>query len=334
MKSYCEIENIDNQAILDRFMFYVEEKIDGANFQISTDGFNVKFASRNQEFDESFKFYNFQDVINRYNLKDCVINLFKSIESKLYGLFSVHVFGELFGGSYPNIKSNGTKIQGKIKYSPNNEFLAYDILVTFKEGNSVYLNEKYMKELFEENKIPYLKTLGYGLPDELFNKFNIRINSTIPSYYGLEELPENSNLIEGIVIKPVHPLYYSDGKRLIFKKKNIEFSEKTIKVKKEVEFSDEENIEIGNFNTRITENRFNSTISKNYLDSDNVSFLIGNYASLIFVDIIEEMRRENESTDNLMKNKKCVNKCKSNIINLIRPLVLKIAQEKQNEKMI
>lgn len=336
-KSYCEIDNINNPENSKRIMFYAEEKINGTNFRIITNGNEVSFGARDMIFTENDYWYNFRATMKKYDIANKTIALFNSVKAEHPELKAMTIYGELFGGYYPGFKSNSGKIIGDTLYTPDIEFLAYDICVEMERSEFEtfpfkYLNEPYMKILFEELKIPYLKTLKIGMLNELFD-IDLRINSTIPSYFGLPDLPEKTNFIEGIVIKPVYPMYYSDGKRVIIKKKNPEFEERKIKKQRtEVQFTFEENDMLSEIDSRITDNRFKSLLSKHPysfdpMEKNIIGKLISSTSEEIFLDIVNEMTRSDMNLEALQNPS--IKKTSLRSINaLVRPFIVKMVQEK------
>lgn len=341
---FCNIENYNNEGIKQRISFYAEEKIDGANFRIASDGEDVIFGSRDTMFGSNDNWFNFKKCMETHDMYNKVLQLAKSLKQENTDIVEVVVFGELFGGYYPGLKSESGKIQGNVAYHNNTEFLAYDICIEANENNITtykYLNELFMKSLFVEFNIPHLKALKYGGLDELLN-MDIRFNSTIPSYYDLPVLPEGfKNIVEGIVIKPIFPMYYSDGKRVVIKKKNPEFEERKEKkerTNKNLEFSEQEADFISEIESRITEQRFNAMKSKHPYnidaeDKNCVGKLINILTEEFFADVIDDMKRSNMNMEDI--GKKNVNIfCKKSIMNFIRPYALEMIQELKNCGMI
>lgn len=340
---FCDIENYNNDEIKKRISFYAEEKIDGANFRIASDGIGTQFGSRDTMFSSDDNWYNFRKCMESHLMLNKVTELAKSLKQENIDIVEVVVFGELFGGYYPGLQSQSGKIQGNIAYHNNTEFLAYDICIETCENNITtykYLNEPYMKSLFVEFDIPHLKALKYGGLDELLN-MDIRFNSTIPSYFDLPALPEGfKNIVEGIVIKPLFPMYYSDWRRVVIKKKNPEFEErKEKKVKTDPIFSEQESDFIAEVESRITEQRFNTMKSKhpyfvNVEDKNIVGKLINMLTEEFFTDILDDMKRAYINIEYL-GNKNVNNMCKRSVMNFIRPYALTMVQEiKNNNGMV
>ncbi len=199
--------------------FVVQEKIHGANFSFITNGKEIITAKRTELIEENENFYNSLKIKKKYESK--LIALFENI-SKERNLKTLTVFGEIFGGGYPHkkIQKNETAklVQRGIYYNPDNDFFAFDILI----NNEEYLDINTTNKLFEKFDFIYAKTLFKGsLKDclEYPNKFK----TTIPKEYGLPEL--DGNICEGVIIRPLKPLFFNNGSRVIVKNKNEDWAE-------------------------------------------------------------------------------------------------------------
>ena len=141
-KKYCEIQNSYNDKYLWKVRsigyngkWYVSEKIHGANTAMYIHGDEIFYASRENILTEENKHYNYKEVFERINpdiqrLKDNVKNILGDAYSKYH---TIVVYGEIFGGSYdhPDVGKNAkaSRVQKGVSYSPNNEFLAFDVAV-------------------------------------------------------------------------------------------------------------------------------------------------------------------------------------------------------------
>ncbi len=220
-KKYHKIYNLNKNNNLNE-NFIISEKIHGANFSMEGNikDDNISFFRRNGIIKKDEDFYNF------YKIKDKLIEsclLFKKYlikNSMIKNKFKI--FGELFGGGYPSVKTDTRPIQHGIWYSPNIEFMVFDI----------YVDDSYIG--FIDN-INILNKCGFEIVPILnfncsFNdvlNMNIKLNSLIPNILNHPKL--ENNIMEGIVIKVDPPKYNNRQKRLIFKLKNDQFLEKRIK---------------------------------------------------------------------------------------------------------
>lgn len=290
-KKFTDIENVQRQKYLDKVVeeghagktFVVEEKIHGANCGLYYDGSEFKIASRSQFISPESNFYGIS--LHYERLKEKTIELYKLMG----GDGSIIVYGEWFGGRYPNMVSPaGTKqVQRECVYCPQNEFCAFDIV---KDGNVETVVSR--NGLCARAGFYYAKPLKFGGLQECLDYPNEFI-STIPKDFGLEDV--EGNICEGTVIKPNDPLYFCNGSRIIFKNKNAKFKEneggKTPKVKEDVQLSDEGldllNILLG----YVNDNRRNAVVSK-FENITDKSFgpLMGAYMR----DIVDDYRKDFE----------------------------------------
>ena len=226
---------VDNKKIK-QVQWCATEKIHGANFCwiISEDG--VQGGNRNQILEPNAPFFNWQSVLAR--VKDSMEALYailrdekraKVLFEENFPVVRAFVFGEIFGGTYPDLASPaGVKaVQTGIYYSPNIEFAAFDLAVTFESSPSVrsYVNFEDAMKLFTEVGIFHVEPLMVGTYTQAVN-FNNRFESGISRALGYP--PVTANLAEGIVIRPMRTILVPTKKgieRPILKSKIPEFSE-------------------------------------------------------------------------------------------------------------
>ncbi len=232
-----------NKRIFSRKVdWVVTEKVHGSNFSIYYHNGHVSFSKRNNTLEKDEWFYNYQLIKS---------NLIKSV-SKLSAIMNqpnIVVYGELFGGWYPdehkchqwtgadNIRINqkgicivpfeDRAIQEGIYYSPNIEYMVFDIAI-IENDKLQFIDFFKMEEYLKQTNFFYSKPLMIGSFQDV-QKYNINFDSQIPSQLGLSQLPKNTNIAEGIVIKPVSPYFIKDKKdnlvRCLIKIKNKKFQE-------------------------------------------------------------------------------------------------------------
>ncbi len=202
----------------------VTEKVHGANFQFGTNGEDVQVGSRNKMVDK-------EDLINFHHCgellelhKQQILKLFDIINSKNV-CQQVTVFGEIFGGSYPEHKQIRKPVQKEILYCPKISFGAFDIWVDGK-----YLNQSECEHYFKEIDLLFFPTLFRGTFEEAFefSKSKYESPSCVPRLFGLDEI--FPNIREGHVLKPEN-VYFNRHDRVIFKHKNDKWSEIDTKTK-------------------------------------------------------------------------------------------------------
>ena len=208
----------------------VTEKIHGANFGITTDGSEVRFAKRKEFLQSDEDFFDYQSL--RTQLVHQVKEIFKILQAERTRTLRVFVYGELFGGEYPHPEvpevPHVQAVQTGIYYSPKIEYCAFDIAVEENGNSNSRFYQDYDKALkiFQQVGMMGAEALFIGKYEEVL-KYKIGFDSTIPSLLGLPPLPFR-NPAEGIVIKPVKSIYVETAKgrfRPILKIKIPEFAE-------------------------------------------------------------------------------------------------------------
>lgn len=214
-KKFNSLENTYRQATIDKIVnnglgdgrWVVTEKVHGANFSFWCDGNEVKVASRTQFVDGSF--YRCTEVIERY--KDKIMTLW-GILSSVDPAVVVVVYGELYGKG----------VQKEVQYGEK-DFIAFDITVSGTPLNKI--NAHSYAHICE---IPFVPILCEGtLEGCLQVSDNFRSYLTPKGY-------EGDNAAEGVVIEPVEPRYFGNGKRVYLKNKCAAFSEKKHREPKQV----------------------------------------------------------------------------------------------------
>ena len=218
-----------------------------------------------------------------------MLALFEAVKTKYPETESITVFGELFGGSYPDVEQarGAFKVQKGIFYAPYNEFYAFDIMV----NQAFYLNVTEANEFFETHGFFYAKTLFKGTLKEALAYPNA-FDSKIPEWLKLPEITDN--ICEGVVIKPVKPHFLPNGSRVIIKNKNEKWSEKSkanSKAKVDVELSNEAHTLLSELARYVNPNRLANVMSKeSNLDSTHIGKLIGLLSKDAFEDFLKEFK--------------------------------------------
>ncbi len=325
-KKYCSIENsyrdISRRHGLEQFgqeTFLIQEKYHGANAQLIITKDTIKMAKRTAFLSPGEKFYNWEEVLSKYEV--ACRELFNKI--KELGMFveEISICGELVGGSYPHpdVAKNNTaaKIQKGIFYTPNNEFIAFDLKI---DGHYIPLTEFYLLMGYI-NKIPvapikFTGNLAQCL--EYPNEFQSEA-------YQLFNLPIiQNNVCEGTVIKALNKsLYFGNGQRVIYKNKNEKWTEKSQKKKHKT--TDKQPLSAEALKLRenmvllVNENRLRNVLSKM---SGEITFKrFGEFMKLLSIDVREEFDKDySHDLDELsLTEKKRVTKaCSEAISSLLR----------------
>jgi Rnl2 family RNA ligase len=206
------------------------------------------------------------------------------------------VFGEMFGGRYPhpNVKNDSkiSLIQKGVFYCPTHEFYAFDLYVTTEES-ARFLSIDESNTFFEQGEFFYAKTLFRGTLDECLQYPN-DFQSRISDWLGLPAIEDN--ICEGIVIRPVVPIYLRNGARVLLKNKNARFAEKKSVKKRapklfvEPSYSESLNNLLPVTEEYITENRLNNVVSK--IGHISIPKETGKLIGLFSKDVLEDFLKE------------------------------------------
>ena len=304
-KKYNSIENTYDKDFMERIklegydslQFVVQEKVHGANCCFVTNGETVQFAKRSGWVEAGEVFYNYEELLENY--KEKAIQLFHRVKSDHVDLEVLSIFGEMFGGKYPHPDvASYTKvmcIQKGVFYSPKHEFYAFDLCIQIGEARK-YLSVNEINRYFEVEGFLYAKTLLQGTLEECLAYPNA-FESNIAGWLGLPAIEEN--ICEGVVIRPVEPVYFRNGSRLLLKNKNSKFAEKKSIRKRqpnlfvEPTYSDELNNLLVIVESYVTENRLNNVVSK--IGNISVPKDLGKLIGLSSKDVLDDFLKEHES---------------------------------------
>ncbi len=301
-KKYSSIENHFNREFMEKVVaelpqdleYVVQEKVHGANTSFLCDGNEVRFAKRTSMLEDEEKFYEYPELLDVY--KDKVFKLFARIRDTHPEVTSLSLFGEMFGGLYPHndVKANRSlsHIQKGVCYTPEHEFYGFDIYLS--DGvNGWYLPVDEVNELFESEGFFYAKTLFRGTLAECL-KFPNAFPSKISEWLGLP--PINDNICEGIVIRPVSPMYLRNGSRVLIKSKNERFAEKkNVKRRNKlfaepIPYSEQLKDLVVEVEAYVTENRLNNVVS--HIGEVHVPKDFGKIMGLFSKDVLEDFLKE------------------------------------------
>jgi Rnl2 family RNA ligase len=253
---------------LHKLQWVVTEKIHGANFSFVYEGNKLLFAKRKAYLKWTDDFFGFQSVVSL--AEENITRLFEQLRVDIKAEKYI-IYGELFGGKYPHPNviphPHIQAIQTGVYYCPSIHFCAFDIAVESNKKKQ-YLDYKSAIAYFEQFNLFYTKALFSGKLNEALN-FDIKINSQIPAQFNLPEIA--SNLIEGVVIKPlIHTGLSNLPFRPILKLKNPEFdeekkfheAEKWSYIPIVTSHSEELSFLVDEMTNYITRNRLNNVMSK------------------------------------------------------------------------
>ena len=264
----------NNKLFHNKHKWVVTEKVHGANFSIYYNDGVISFAKRKELLKEDDWFYSYQLIKPQLekNIKELSLVMNEN---------NIVVYGELFGGYYPPDSSkwtgaDGTRINSKgtcivefnkkavqegIYYSPHIEYMVFDVGIIKPNKEIHFVDYMDMMHYLNQTCFYYSKPLLICSYQSV-SAYDINFNSTIPKDFGMTPLPLNTNIAEGIIIKPLYSCYIKNKSgedvRCIIKKKNPKF----------LEISDEFDMNLANnsyqsvFIKLINQNRYNAVISK------------------------------------------------------------------------
>lgn len=304
-KKYSSIENSFSTDFMKRveeempadLEYVVQEKVHGANTSFLCNGNEVQFAKRTSVLAEDEKFYEYPELVEAY--RERVLSLYKRVKAKYPDVTQISVFGELFGGRYPHkdVKVNRrlSLIQKGVCYTPDHEFYGFDIYL-FGDGQNRYLPVDEVNEMFEAEGFFYAKTLFQGKLTECLHYPNA-FESKISEWMGLPALEDN--ICEGIVIRPVVPMYLRNGSRVLIKSKNERFSEKkSVKTRNKlfsepIPYSEALKSLIEEADVYVTENRLTNVLS--HIGEVVLPKDFGKVMGLFSKDVLEDFLKEHGS---------------------------------------
>lgn len=287
---YHSIDNPKNKLIDDirshvpkDCEFVATEKIHGANMSIHIfpDG-TVRFASRNRWLEETDEFNGYKTI--KEEVQEKCVKMSKMVEFKDRFI----VYGELFGGVYPNryTPSNIKQIQKEIYYTNLLSFFAFDIKV---DGAYMDFNDYY--RLCDKVDLPYPNVIVSGTLDECLQFDVENFETPIPAILGLP--PVENNFAEGVVIKPVVNYYHPKGYRFIVKLKKSSFSDVRPKVKILTRTGEEVDDETINITEEMLRYINKNTVESVSIKNSNTKLLQAKLIGLVVSDAISTFKRDN-----------------------------------------
>ena len=302
LKKYSSIENSFSREFMEHVVaempqdleYVVQEKVHGANTSFLCDGETLRFAKRTSMLEDGEQFYDYPELLERY--RDRVLKLFGDIKAKYPEVTHISVFGEMFGGLYPHdgvkTKQKVSLIQRGVCYTPDHEFYGFDIYL-FTEAGGRFLTVDEVNEIFETCGFFYAKTLFRGTLAECLKQPNA-FQSKIAEWLELPAIEDN--ICEGIVIRPVTPMYLRNGSRVLIKSKNERFAERKSAKRRTklfvepVPYSDELKVLIVEGETYVTENRLANVVS--HIGEVHFPKDFGKVMGLFSKDVLEDFLKE------------------------------------------
>ena len=301
-KKYSSIENSFCREFMEHVAaempqdleYVVQEKVHGTNTSFLCDSEDVGFAKRTSMLVDGEQFYDYPELVARY--RERVQKLFADIKARYPDLKQISVFGEMFGGLYPHDgvqkERNVSLIQKGVCYTPRHEFYGFDIYLFTGDGGR-FLPVDEVNGLFEANGFFYAKTLFRGTLTECLKQPNA-FQSKIAEWLGLPAIEDN--ICEGIVIRPVVPMYLRNGSRVLIKSKNERFAEKKSVKKRNklfaepVPYSEALKALVIEVEAYVTEQRLANVVS--HIGEVHVPKDFGKIMGLFSKDVLEDFLKE------------------------------------------
>ena len=177
-------------------------------------------------------------------------------------------------------------------YTPEHEFYGFDIYV-MGEGVGRYLPVDEVNELFDKHGFFYARTLFKGTLAECLKHPNA-FQSKIAEWLGFPAIEDN--ICEGIVIRPVVPMYLRNGSRVLIKSKNERFVEKKSVKKRNklfaetVPYSEALKALVPEVEAYVTEQRLANVVS--HIGEVHVPKDFGKIMGLFSKDVLEDFLKE------------------------------------------
>ena len=304
-KKYSSIENSFNKEYMERVMaempadleYVVQEKVHGANTSFLCDGTEVRFAKRTSMLGDQEDFYEYNELLEAYRGR--VLSLYSRVKAKYPKVTHISIFGEMFGGRYPHddvkVSHRLSLIQKGVCYTPEHEFYGFDIYLA-EDEQSRYLPVDEVNELFEAEGFFYARTLFKGTLAECL-KYPNAFDSKIAQWLGLP--PIEDNICEGVVIRPVVPMYLRNGSRVLIKNKNERFAEKkSVKTRNKlfaepVPYSEALKALLLEVETYVTENRLANVVS--HIGEVHLPKDFGKLMGMFSKDVLDDFLKEHGS---------------------------------------
>lgn len=309
-KKYDSIENHYRSNFIskiyemfgDDFLCEVTEKIHGANFSMYIDlqKNTVRYAKRTCLIASDDNFYNFKKIFGDSQEK-FEAQLINDLKEQFKHCQIVQICGELHGGDGKTVK----KIQSGIWYSNEIRFMVFDVLVDGK--------------LLPPSLIYNLSDSLYIAPSFGIMPFKDALEFDVEGIISeAADETREGNFIEGVVIKPLNPLFFGNGERVIVKKISSKFREVVKKANKNKELSKEElNLwksareSVEPYCTKLRLDK----LYGNYGDD----LAIGETLSLYCVDVLNDMQKDEVVWE--WEDKKKVSYLKKSIPEFVKPWI-------------
>jgi Rnl2 family RNA ligase len=222
----------DHDSVDAATAWVVTPKFHGTNMSvIMTAEGRVKFARRNAVLQPGESHYGHEAVLSKYDWRSLSSRLCNavSVDGCTVRADRVTVFGELYGGAYPGVRSaHGRKpVQQHVYYSPEFHFVAFDVAVVARAPTQqpLFLDFYDAAQILRTHGIPFVRPRCVGDRDAAMRWADEHVSDPVEVSPSLPALPNNVG--EGWVVRPVREARYRNGTRVMIKRKSPQFAEVT-----------------------------------------------------------------------------------------------------------
>ncbi len=279
--------------------WFVTEKIHGSNFQLKMDGAQLKVYSRNCRLslpgDEA-------DGEQTFPITPKYLPVVEKNRAAMLALGpGLSVFGELFGGAYPGVKSAGKPVQREVMYCGHYEFFVFDV---YDHATEKFWDFGKTLEVCTEaglSVVPVIKRCNFDELAEFLNAPDFERLTSVPARFDLPDLP--NNVLEGYVVRPAHEPTEMDFKhgRRAYKARTKAYREtKSMGGGKMAQTMAPDTEVDAWFLDRLTPQRLTNAMSKE-MDEELTTKLIAKYIGLLYDDVLKEKDFEGEVDVRRMK---------------------------------
>ena len=256
--------------------FVIQEKLDGANFQLYITNDDVVFGKRNSLLGDNASFFNFQQAVAKRQAE--ITRIQQSLKDNPYA-DSYIVYGELFGGN----------TQTRVSYQEDRDIKIFDIVIV--RDKTEYSMPWHSVELFAQcHDFEDMLVPVFGYTDTLEEALGFDVENRETLVGDDEYNPYNNKGIEGVTIRP------ADECALDYriKKKSKAFADKAgVKAPKQYDPSSDECKEI----TSLFEGYINTNRVADYFSKEGViesPSQIGDYIRGILADAKEDFFKDHK----------------------------------------
>lgn len=187
-----------------RTEWIAQEKTKGVQFSLWFSKHEIKGANRHRFLREDENYFGWKVLRDRFTPK--VKEIMRRISCK-----EIVIYGDIIGGIYPHFSFDASSpIDRGTLYSPKNVWYVYDIVI-----DGMWQPQWYIYELLDEINVQMYafeliktslgKILDYSQED-----------SEIYEFFGLPKIEGNKSA--GVVLRPLQPSFFPNGKRILLKK--------------------------------------------------------------------------------------------------------------------